>query len=232
MKKASVPLLSSSSAKAQVNSTSPTIKPFETYTARYEKWFEIHKAVYQSELNAIRMLIPKFGQALEIGVGTGRFSEPFGIQHGIDPARSPLKLSSSKGIEIVNGVGEALPYVDNSFDLALIVTTICFFADVNTSLKEAFRILKPKGSLVVGLVDKDSLLGRLYQKRRSESPFYSSAHFYGAKQVSRLLGTVGFEDLKFVQTIFKSLAEIGQVEPVRPGFGEGSFVAVRARKPG
>lgn len=210
---------------------SPRIEPFEANTQRYEEWFEIHAKVYQSELKAIRKVLQESGQGLEVGVGTGRFSQPLGIQNGIEPARNALRLAAAKGIEIVEGIGEALPYLDESFDLVLIVTTICFFSDVSGSLKEAFRVLKPEGSIVIGFIDKDSKLGQMYQERRAASPFYASAEFYSVFEVEQFLRSTGFADLNFVQTVFKSLNEIRRVEPVRQGYGEGSFVVVRARKP-
>lgn len=224
-------LLPSPSFMYETQMLSPRIEPFEAHTIEYEKWFDNHAKVYESELQAIRRVLPKFDRGLEIGVGTGRFSQPFGIQNGVEPARNALKLAASSGIEVVDGVGEALPYRSESFDLALIVTSICFFSNVSLSLRESYRILKHGGSLVIGFVDKDSELGKMYQERSEESPFYSSANFYGASELKELVLRVGFVDLVPVQTVFKSLNEINAVEPVKQGYGEGSFVVLRSRKP-
>ena len=221
--------MQTSSANATVTS-SPQIEPFDVYTSRYEKWFEKHDAVYSSELNAIQSVLPEFKCGVEIGVGTGRFSEPFGIQHGIDPARNALRFAKVKRIEVVNGVGEALPYLDQSFDLVLIVTSICFFSDSHAVLGEAFRILKHRGSIVIGFVEKDSALGMMYQERREASPFYTSANFYRVNEVVSMLSRSSFADLTFAQTVFKGLSDIREVEPVKQGYGEGSFVVIRAMK--
>jgi hypothetical protein len=40
----------------------------------------------------------------------------------------------------------------------------------------------------------------------------------------------GFTDFIFRQTIFRSLSGVNENEPVKPGYGEGSFVANRGRK--
>ena len=206
------------------------IEPFDVYTSRYEKWFEDHKAVYQSELEAIRFILPQFKRGLEIGVGTGRFSQSFGIQDGIDPARNALRLAWTRKIKAIQGISEALPYTDNSFDLVLIVTTICF-VDPMASLKEAFRVLKPSGSIVIGFVDRNSALGRSYNERREANPFYANAKFYGVDEVVEFLSRNGFVNMTFAQTIYKRLEEIKEAEPVKQGYGEGSFVVVYARKP-
>jgi len=55
-------------------------KPFELASERYEEWFERNQYVYQSELEAVRAILPKKGIGMEIGAGSGRFSVPLGIQ--------------------------------------------------------------------------------------------------------------------------------------------------------
>ncbi len=44
------------------------------------------------------------------------------------------------------------------------------------------------------------------------------------------LNKVGFKEFNFKQTIFHSLNEIKNVEPIKENYGQGSFVVVRARK--
>ena len=64
------------------------IESFEKYTNRYEEWFDKNKFVYESEVAAIKRLIPNKGVGIEIGIGSGRFAKPFGIKYGVEP--SPL----------------------------------------------------------------------------------------------------------------------------------------------
>jgi SAM-dependent methyltransferase len=42
------------------------------------------------------------------------------------------------------------------------VTTICFVDDVRKFFSEVRRIFKPGGSFIIGLVDKNSPLGKAY----------------------------------------------------------------------
>lgn len=64
----------------------PNIRPFEKYYQEYERWFEKNKYVYQSEIDAIKDLMPDFRKGIEIGVGSGRFAVPLGIDLGLEPS--------------------------------------------------------------------------------------------------------------------------------------------------
>jgi len=85
--------------------------------------------------------------------------------------------------------------------------------------------------LVIGFIDRESPIGRMYEEHKQESVFYRSATFYSVPELEKLLIDAGFEDISYTQTIFSSLDEISEVEPARPGWGEGSFVVIRTRKP-
>ena len=205
-------------------------KPFEEHQLLYEEWFEKNGFVYESELLAVKNQLPGGGRGVEIGVGSGRFAAPLGIKIGVEPAVAMRELARDRGIEVIGGVAEALPLKECEFDFALMVTAICFLDDTEAALQEAYRVIRPNGSLVIGFVDKDSLLGKLYLKRRHESLFYGIATFYSVDEVMNYLRETGFRDFGFSQTIFKPLKEIHAIEPVKEGYGEGSFVVVRARR--
>lgn len=207
----------------------PGVDSFSENVGRYEAWFLEHPFAYVSELHAIRALLPK-GQGLEIGVGTGRFAAPLGIKKGIEPSRPMADEARKKGIEVSAGVAEHLPYADSEFDLCLMVTTVCFLDDLALAFQEARRVLKQGGAFLIGFVDRESLLGREYLSRKEQSPFYKDATFYSVEEVSTALTKAGFADLEFRQTLFRPLDELQEIEPVKEGHGEGSFVVVRGRK--
>ncbi|WP_309493383.1 methyltransferase domain-containing protein [Candidatus Hecatella orcuttiae] len=207
------------------------IEPFEKFALRYEAWFSRHRFAYESELQAVRELLPKGGEGVEIGVGSGRFAAPLGVRLGVEPSHKMLELAKEKGVEVVGGVAEALPLPPSRFDFALMVATLCFLDDVETAFREAWKVLKPGGCLVIGFIDRESPLGRLYQQRKGEDVFYGEATFHSVEEVVSRLRKSGFENFHFTQTIFHNLPEITAVEPVEEGHGKGSFVVVRARKP-
>ena len=205
------------------------IKAFETHADLYEAWFEKHPKLYAAEVEAIRELLPPFEKGIEIGVGSGRFALPFGIKEGVDPSPKMAEISRSKGIVMIDGVAEALPLESSAYDLAVMVTTICFVDDPLKSLKEVHRILRPGGCIIIGFIDRESPIGKRYQKERLQNPFYAEATFFGAAEVAALLETAGFGAINALQTLFGPDPEEVTCE-IEKGYGKGSFVAIRAEK--
>jgi hypothetical protein len=65
---------------------------FDKYAAEYDEWFDVHPWVYQSEVQALKTVLPQRGRGIEIGAGTGRFSVPLGISIGVEPSSLPDNL--------------------------------------------------------------------------------------------------------------------------------------------
>ncbi|NPB05854.1 MAG: class I SAM-dependent methyltransferase [Aquificae bacterium] len=205
-------------------------EPFDLYADDYERWFEKNDKLYLSEVGLLRSLVGDFKKGFEVGIGTGRFALPLGIKRGVDPSWSMLKLALSRGLEVVRGVAEALPLKDESVDLALMVTTICFVDDPVRSLKEVDRILVPKGRFVLGFVDKNSFLGKLYERKKPKSKFYGPATFYSVDEVLKLAAEhTSLRPTKVLQTIFGTE---NRLYPIKEGFGEGAFVGILFEKGG
>ena len=201
---------------------------FEEAAVEYDEWFETHEWVYQSEIEAVRKFIPETGEGIEIGVGTGRFSVPFGIKVGVEPAKAMAEIARKRGITVYEAKAENLPFHANSFDFALMVTTLCFLEDTFHALKGIKRILKPTGKIVIGMLDEDSPPGKLCEEKRKKSKFYKDARFYSVNQVLDWLKKLKFNNLQTVQTIFKNPDKIQSLEPIEEGFGKGLFVVISA----
>ncbi|MBN1695867.1 MAG: methyltransferase domain-containing protein [Spirochaetales bacterium] len=204
--------------------------PFDEYTERYDEWFEKHPFVYESELEAVGAMLPDSGSGVEIGVGTGRFAAPLGIACGVEPSARMRTIARARGVEVKAGAAEQLPYDDERFDYAVMVTTVCFLDDITGAFREVRRILKPGGRFIVGFVDRNSRLGRLYEKKKRDNPFYREATFYSAEEVIRHLEETGFGNFMFRQTIGKEPVMIKEREPVIDGYGTHAFVVVGGEK--
>ncbi|MEF8835919.1 MAG: class I SAM-dependent methyltransferase [Candidatus Thermoplasmatota archaeon] len=207
----------------------PKSGPFEEHSKRYDDWFEDHEDIYRSELKAVEKAVPSDGRGIEIGVGSGRFSEPLSIDFGVDSSNEILQIAKKRDIEVVKAIGEKMPFRDGSFDYVLIVTTICFFDDPLKALKESARILKPEGRVIIGFIDKESQVGKIYQKKKEDNVFYKNAYFFAVEDVIDILKSIGFFDLSFYQTIFDGLDK-GKIEQPKEGHEEGSFLVVSGLK--
>ena len=200
---------------------------FEELARRYDAWFERHPSAYESELRAIRELLPG-GRVLEVGVGTARFASELGVGFGAEPASAMAELAKKRGVRVCRAAAEALPFRPESFDGGLLVNVLCFLEQPEHALGEALRVLRPGGRIVVGIIDRESWLGMRYA--RSRGAFYRHARFYSAAEAAELLRSAGFGNLRFVQTLFRDPEKLSKAEPVRHGYGEGGFVAISAEK--
>lgn len=121
---------------------------------------------------------------------------------GIGPVSEMLAYAKQRGLDPVLGIAETLPFMDDSFDYALSITTICFVDDIIAMLNEAKRVLKPEGTLTIDFIDKNTRLGQHYLKHQADSFFYQNANFPTSEYIKTLLQKAGFVDLTWVQTLF------------------------------
>lgn len=97
---------------------------------------------------------------LDVGCGTGAVSRELArrmsVGHvvGIDP--SPVFLATARklasdftNLSFVEGDGRSLPFESASFDTVLFHTTLSHVPRPKEALKEAFRVLRPGGTLAV-----------------------------------------------------------------------------------
>ena len=122
---------------------------FDKYWKEYDDWYEKHKFVYLSEVEAIKRLLPIYANAsgLEIGVGTGRFATFLNIKLGIEPSKTMAQLARKRGVKVIEAVAEDIPFNDESFDICFSVEVIERLNNPQNIINEAQRVLKPGGML-------------------------------------------------------------------------------------
>lgn len=201
---------------------------FDKFALEYNKWFDENKEIYHSELLALKEAIPANKKGLEIGVGTGRFAEPLGVEFGVEPSEAMALIALKRGIKVIKGFAEELPFENKCFDFILFVTTICFLNDISKAFKEANGILKKNGEIIIGLIDKNGYLGKKYEKIKKSNKFYKNAKFYSVDEIVNLLKLHNFYDCVFYQTLINPNKKV--IEKPQPGYGKGSFVVVKAVK--
>lgn len=169
---------------------------FDAHAEEYDQWYDDHRKIYRQELQLIRRYPGADGADLEVGVGTGRFAAPLGINLGIDPSLPMLRIARARGIETVQGVAEALPFRDASMGSILVMTALCYFDDPCLALREISRVLAPGGRVVIGFLGRGGEIADRYRNTREKGLFLAHATFYTPGEVISMLEESGFSEIE------------------------------------
>ncbi len=207
---------------------------FDVLTEKYDAWYDSEdgRPLYESELLCLNPLTKNCIQPiLEIGVGTGRFAMHFPDVIGIDPSSNALKIAETRGVKTVQAFGEDLPFEDNAFGCILIIVTLCFVQTPLDVLKEAKRVLKKDGSMIIGLVPKDSPWGIFYEeKKRQGHPFYGEATFYTLADLQKFLDETGLKITRIRSTLLQRTDEPRRIEESLEGYvKDAGFLCIEVK---
>jgi len=209
---------------------------FNTFAEKYDKWYDkpFGKTAFNLENECIKSLCKNLeGPFLEIGVGTGRFAVALKVNYGIDKSVEVLKFAKERGLEVIRGEVESLPFVDASFSAAFLIVTLCFVDDPLKVLKEASRVLKNGGFVILGLILKESPWASFYEKKGEEgNVFYKIAWFYTINELKSMLKNADLQISEVRSTILQPPTE----EPLHFEFSregyykKAGFVAIKTQK--
>jgi ubiquinone/menaquinone biosynthesis C-methylase UbiE len=205
-----------------------SISVYNEHARQYDSWFDKHNLWFQSEVAALQKVLPRKGNGIEVGIGSGQFAKALGVDEGVEPSASMAALARRRGLKVLEGTAENLPYQDNSLDFVLMVTVDCFLDDMFKAFQEIHRVLKSGGSLIIGMIDKSSPLGTVYQEKKKDNIFYREATFHTVEEVTSVLKKSNFKEFNYWQTLFNISSE--RLEEPQPGYGKGGFVVISAIK--
>jgi ubiquinone/menaquinone biosynthesis C-methylase UbiE len=177
----------------------PSRSVFDKYAGDYDQWFDDNPIVYQAELRMLCGAVPGQGKGLEVGIGSGRFAAPLGIRHGIDPSPVLARMAKRRGIDVVLGEGEHLPYRTSSFNYVLMMTVICFLNGVPAAFNEAHRVIIPGGTLIAGFIEKDGETAGKYRHEKTKGRFLRFARFRTVEEVTRFFESAGFANVSVIR---------------------------------
>ncbi|GLS27437.1 class I SAM-dependent methyltransferase [Marinibactrum halimedae] len=94
---------------------------------------------------------------LDVGAGTGEvslLSQEIVGQNGsviaLDPSKGMLTQAKTNGVNVATmGLGEALPFPDDTFDMLTMGFALRHVADLNKTFNEYRRVLKPGGKVLL-----------------------------------------------------------------------------------
>lgn len=105
------------------------------------------------------------GRLLELGCGTGHWTEHFAQQGfdvmAIDPAEAMLDVARQRhpAVTFVRAAAERLPFADASFTAVAAMAVLEFVVDPAAVVREIGRVLQPGGWFVGGFLNAESVLG-------------------------------------------------------------------------
>ena len=147
---------------------------------------------------------------LDIGCGGGRTIKRMadnitsGHVSGIDYSDLAVKQSKRKNhrkikkgiVDIANASVSNIPASDNSYDIVTSFESFYFFPNVDSDIKEIWRVLRPGGKLLICLeIYKDGI----HDERNEAFVKQLKLNYYSAQQLKELLCKSGFDNIKIFE---------------------------------
>jgi len=174
---------------------------FDAVAGSYDQWYEsaAGRTYDRLEKRAVERMLPSSidgRRLLEVGCGTGHWSQFLAergfLVTGVDLSSGMIREACAKTMPEVDFLvadAVALPFGDGEFDVAVAITVLEFVADPRGAMKEIVRCVRRGGVLVVGVLNRWSVLGIWRRLRPSE--LFASAAFFSGSQFRGLLAGAG-----------------------------------------
>jgi ubiquinone/menaquinone biosynthesis C-methylase UbiE len=202
-------------------------KHYDTVAETYDHHYDHHRGrKYHTHLsNHLMNVLPRGGNLLDIGCGTGLFVEKYicngGTATGLDISGNMVGIARNRcpDCEFIVGTGEKLPFADNSFDAVSSVLVFSYVRDPAAMLSEVYRVLEPGGSIALCTLGKKLItrgipsLYKIGEKIRIKHVVMKDfgEHYYDEKEMSILFYDAGFSN---IDVKWCSFAHIDMIDPI------------------
>lgn len=225
------------------------LKPYTKNTAKYTAVSEGRRAFFKDR---VAKLVSKIGEItgqkiLDVGASSGIFlqeANKMGFKtYGIEPSLDGVNTCRDKGLDVIQSEAENLPYDSNFFDIVHSNHVFEHLGDPSKAIKEAFRVLKPKGMLFIEIPNQfDNIhfkryeyLGRIPVRERNIRSIHH-LFFFSRKTLKKLVKDAHFDKVRIINRYGnkrKGLGVIGSYISRFVGlfFYGGPFIQVIATKP-
>jgi ubiquinone/menaquinone biosynthesis C-methylase UbiE len=217
----------------------------------------VYVAQERSYLEKVRFILHHMSYppqlALEVGSSAGGFSAALGLHGieviGVEPSTAGVNVSRQRanrlGLTKVSfelGVGEQLPYADESFDLVGSLAVLEHVQDVDAVVRETFRVLKPGGKAYFEVPNNlypfeghyklpwvpmmPKFFAKRYVKALGYRPeFLDELHYMSRSIVFRHFRRAGFSEIQDLYSTFIAGKVSGAPWGSKPGRLHGSSLA-------
>jgi len=120
---------------------------------------ELGKKIMKKETKYVYNELRNYGIILDVGCGIGSFEQYLQNLNiiGLDISEEMLKEARKRSNKtFVQGNVEVLQFNDSKFDAVFSVTTLEFLDEYRKAIKEIVRVTKPKGKLLVMMLNPQS----------------------------------------------------------------------------
>lgn len=167
---------------------------------RFEQWMDQrqNRALAEKECRLmIELLNPLPGKTiLDIGCGIGLNFIPLLNERlqvtGIDASPYMLDIAAEKAgkrVDLHRGYAEELPFEDNTFNYACMITTLEFVEDPYKALEEACRVTRDR--IYLGILNRYAINGvQLRIKGIFTRSIYNRAQFFSVWQLKRMIRSI------------------------------------------
>lgn len=202
-------------------------KHYDTVADTYDTHYDHHRGKrYHTHLsNHLMNALPKGGNLLDIGCGTGLFVEKYikngGKGTGLDISSGMVGKARKRctTCDFVVGTGEKLPFADNTFNAISSVLVFSYVKDPDAMLSEVYRVLQPGGQVALCTLGKKLItrgipsLYKIGEKIKIKHVVMKDfgEHYYDENDMSALFEAAGFSD---INVKWCSFAHIDMVDPI------------------
>lgn len=175
------------------------MRSFNVQATDYDtsKASQFERQCYPYVLNTLLPI--QFNNILDVGCGTGTVlhmildEKPQVKAYGLDLSEEMLKKAKErlpKRVELVWGEAEALPYDNKRFDIVLMVGSLNYSINPEQTIKEAYRVLKSGGKLIIC----DKMVSGILK-------LLKEGNNYSEQQMRGFLWTAGFDVINLNRNI-------------------------------
>jgi ubiquinone/menaquinone biosynthesis C-methylase UbiE len=159
-----------------------------------------HKSIYESVAKALELRADD--DLLEVACGNGHFIKNYASHvhsvAGLDLSELCIKLATKKNkkriiagsAEFVLGEATQLPWEDDKFSVATSMASFMMFPKPVKSLKEMYRVLRPRGRVVV-CIEWNAEDGKDHSKNIKKY----GMHLWTENAARTMLSDAGFSDI-------------------------------------